>query len=306
LRIPDAPGRLPEKKRRYGEASGVWRLAGAERETADGELIRRLKDGDRDSFTALVERHSGKLYRLAYRMCGSNEDAEDIVQQTFVLAYTNIGGFLAESSLYTWMYAIARNQCLKLLEKRKKDRFSSMETLIAAAHSDESADGFSASEKRCYIRQVREGCLLGLLRCLPFYQRMAFILNVLLRIRAKDVAAVIGKTENATRLLVHRARRNLKDFLCRNCSLYDPRNPCRCENLVHFSLKRGWIQTADGQTDARRADDELASVVKEIDGLKRITALYDTLEDPMDLDAILRSVRDEIGKRPYRIFSGQK
>lgn len=90
--------------------------------------------------------------------------------------------------------------------------------------------------------QVKDGCLLGLLRCLSLNQRIAFILKVLFDIPIEDVALIIDKSKNSTRILICRARKNLREFLCRNCSLYSEDNHCKCENLILFSLKQGWVE----------------------------------------------------------------
>ena len=75
----------------------------------------------------------------------------------------------------------------------------------------------------------------------PINQRMAFILHVLLHYTITDVSEIIGKSENATKVLIHRGRIKIKEFLCKNCSLYNSTNTCQCKNLVGFSLKNGWI-----------------------------------------------------------------
>jgi RNA polymerase sigma factor (sigma-70 family) len=272
----------------------------------DNQLVEKLKNGDQESFALLFDQYSKKIYSLAYKMCGNNEDAEDIVQQTFIQALAHIGGFNGKSSLYTWLYAIAKNLCLRLLENRKRSSFSSLEGLIFSVQAKESPDNFSIAEKQYYINQVKEGCLLGLLRCLSFYQRIAFILNVLLGLKVKDVSIVIGKTENATRLLIHRAKHNLKGFLCRNCSLYDVHNPCHCENLIHFSLKQGWIRIITDKEPAHKLNIDIAEIENEINGMKKMALLYNSLEDPQDLENIVKSIQQEIMKQPYKIFSGKK
>jgi DNA-directed RNA polymerase specialized sigma24 family protein len=78
-----------------------------------------------------------------------------------------------------WLYKIAKNKCLRLLEKKNITTFLSLQELIDKTRSPVS-DEISESEKINYITQVKDGCLSGLLRCLSLQQRLAFILNVLL------------------------------------------------------------------------------------------------------------------------------
>ena len=74
----------------------------------ESQLIKKLKDGDKDSFTYFYEHYSKKIYGLAFKMCGNKEDSEDIVQKTFIQAFNNINSFKEESSIYTWLYIIAK------------------------------------------------------------------------------------------------------------------------------------------------------------------------------------------------------
>lgn len=202
-------------------------------------------------------------------MTGNKDDAADITQETFVQAFKSIGTFKGESKLYTWLYTIAKNNCLKFLEHKKRTTFQSLQTLIEQVSSPVS-DEIQEADKVNYIAQVKDGCLSGLLRCLPLSQRLAFILHVLLDLPVEQVADVISKSENATRILVHRSRQNIKEFLCKNCSLYNANLACRCENLINFSLKQGWIEQ-NGVTNAR--------LESEIKNLKDVVALYKSLQD---------------------------
>jgi RNA polymerase sigma factor (sigma-70 family) len=200
-------------------------------------------------------------------MTGDKDDASDITQDTFIQGFNSLDKFKGESQIYTWLYTIAKNKCLRHLEKRNKTTFVSLQKLIDKTSSAVS-DDISETEKMNYISQVKDGCLSGLLRCLSLQQRLAFILNVLIDLPIEQVASIIDKSENATRILVHRSKQNIKDFLCTNCSLYDSKNTCRCENLINFSLKQGWISLNNP-----------AQIESEIKDLKDVVRLYKTLQE---------------------------
>jgi RNA polymerase sigma-70 factor (ECF subfamily) len=200
-------------------------------------------------------------------MTGDKDDASDITQDTFIQVLNSLDKFKGESQIYTWLYKIAKNKCLRYLEKRDKTTFLSLKELIDNTSSPVS-DEISETEKMNYISQVKDGCLSGLLRCLSLQQRLAFILNVLLDLPMKQVAIIIDKSENAARILVHRSKQNIKGFLCNNCSLYDSKNTCHCENLINFSIKQGWISLND-----------TAHIESEIKDLKDVVRLYKTLQE---------------------------
>lgn len=84
----------------------------------DAAAVAQAMSGDQDAFRALVERHSRSVYRLAYRMTGSAADAEDVVQDTFVRAYRQLGRFEARSNFGTWLYRIGFNCAIDHLRSR--------------------------------------------------------------------------------------------------------------------------------------------------------------------------------------------
>jgi RNA polymerase sigma-70 factor (ECF subfamily) len=89
-------------------------------ECNDPGLVTRTRAGDTDAFRVLVERHSRPLFRLAYRMTGNQQDAEDVVQDSFLRAYKQLGRFDERASFGTWLYRIAVNCSLDLVRSRKR------------------------------------------------------------------------------------------------------------------------------------------------------------------------------------------
>jgi RNA polymerase sigma factor (sigma-70 family) len=240
-----------------------------------------------------------KIYNLAYRMTGNKDDASDITQETFIQAFKSIDKFKGESEIYTWLYRIATNKCLRFLDKKKKSSFISLEQLINN-YSAPVSEEMSEWEKWAYIQQVKDGCLSGLLRCIFMKQRMVFILHILLGLPVHCVARIIDKSENATRILIHRSKENIKSFLCNNCSLYDSMNKCHCENLISFSLKQNWIDSNNNLTSLKQAESEIKT-------LKNVVGLYHTLQEAipsLDFENQMRQILAD--NKDFLILSSQK
>src|SRR5947208_4324462 len=83
-------------------------------------VLARARQGDGEAFRALVERHSRNVFRLAFRMTGNEQDAEDVVQETFMRAYRQLKNYEARSSFATWLFRIASNCSLDLIRSRKR------------------------------------------------------------------------------------------------------------------------------------------------------------------------------------------
>ena len=95
-------------------------LKNSRMECNDLGLVTKARTGDTDAFRVLVERHSRALFRLAYRMTGNQQDAEDVVQDSFLRAYKQLARFDERASFGTWLYRIAINCSLDLVRSRKR------------------------------------------------------------------------------------------------------------------------------------------------------------------------------------------
>src|SRR5436190_11690821 len=101
-------------------AANPCSLKNSRMELTDLAYVARARSGDTDAFRVLVERHSRSLFRLAYRMTGNQQDAEDVVQESFLRAYKQLGKFDERASFGTWLYRIAMNCSLDLVRSRKR------------------------------------------------------------------------------------------------------------------------------------------------------------------------------------------
>jgi RNA polymerase sigma-70 factor (ECF subfamily) len=91
-------------------------------EENDLNLVKRARNGDRAAFNDLVERYQRRLYSVCFGILRNQDDAMDMVQETFIRAYRNLDRFEGNSSFYTWAYRIARNVCIDHIRKAKRHR----------------------------------------------------------------------------------------------------------------------------------------------------------------------------------------
>src|ERR1700760_984939 len=95
--------------------------------TDESILVARAREGDTRAFGELVRRYEGKIFRLAQHITQNREDAEDVLQETFLKAYEHLDQFQGNSKFYTWIVRIAVNQALMKLRKRKTDKTVSID-----------------------------------------------------------------------------------------------------------------------------------------------------------------------------------
>ena len=87
--------------------------------TETAAVLARARQGDSDAFRALVEKHSRSVFRLAYRMTGNEQDAEDVVQESFLRAYRQLARFESRANFGTWLYRIVANCSVDLMRSKK-------------------------------------------------------------------------------------------------------------------------------------------------------------------------------------------
>src|SRR5213080_525182 len=99
-------------------------------EVDESQLVSKARAGDPDAFNELVNRYERKIFRLAKHITQNDEDAEDVLQETFLKAYEHLDTFQGNSKFYTWIVRIAVNESLMKLRKRKSDKSVSIDETI--------------------------------------------------------------------------------------------------------------------------------------------------------------------------------
>jgi len=174
-----------------------------------------LKAGDRAEFARLVDAYSGPIYRLGLRMLGREQDAEDVLQNTFLQALTHISNFEGRSSLSTWLYRIAANEALMLLRRKRP------EVSIDDSDSDDDRDGLSPAEfvdwgalpEEELLSSEGKKALDQAVQNLPETLRMVFILRDIQELSIRDTADALGLSETNVKTRLLRARLNLREQL---------------------------------------------------------------------------------------------
>jgi RNA polymerase sigma-70 factor, ECF subfamily len=182
----------------------------------DVALMRRVKSGDREAFTALVEKYRQPILNLTYRMVGDLGEAEDLAQTAFVQVYRFAQRYREDARFSTWLYTIARNLCLNEIRRRQRHPTDSLES--ARDRDDDRgphqmADIRSPSPPEELLRAELEEKVQQALNSLPPKQRLAVLLCRDSDLSYEDIANVLRCSVSATKSLIHRGRETLKKRL---------------------------------------------------------------------------------------------
>jgi RNA polymerase sigma factor (sigma-70 family) len=192
-------------------------------------LLDRASSGDKEAFGLLAEEHREALLRLCYKMTGSHEEAEDLVQETLLKAYSKFGTFELRSSLGTWLYRIATNACLDQQRARKpwdlERRWQWFEENDDLVRNVEQSL-FLSPEKSAEVKEVAATCINCITMSLPAKQRAAIVLCDQLGLSRDEAAKAIGASVASVKTELHRARKVMTDVFEHHCALVDEKNEC--------------------------------------------------------------------------------
>jgi RNA polymerase sigma-70 factor (ECF subfamily) len=180
-------------------------------------LVARAQGGDQAAFTALVDHYQRKIYRIGKNITQNNEDAEDVLQETFLKAYEHLAGFQGNSKFYTWIVRIAVNEALMKLRKRKGDRFVSLDEPIETGEEEvkrEIAVWEDNPEQR-YSREEMQRILDEAVDDLKPDFRTVFVLRDIEELSTEETAEALGISVPAVKSRLLRARLALREKLTR-------------------------------------------------------------------------------------------
>lgn len=183
----------------------------------ESTLVTQAREGDTRAFAELVKRYEAKIFRLAQHITQNREDAEDVLQETFLKAYEHLDQFQGNSKFYTWIVRIAVNQALMKLRRRKTDKSVSLDETIdtgedtvtreVAAWDEDPEQRFSREE----LGEILDSSIQSLA---PTY-RSVFLLRDVDDLSTEETAEALGISVPAVKSRLLRARLQLREKLTR-------------------------------------------------------------------------------------------
>lgn len=180
----------------------------------DDKLLKRIREGDRNAFRLLVEKHHQRVVHICWSLLQSPEDAEDVAQEVFIEFFRSLNSFRGDSAVSTWLYRLSVNKALDYLrsvnrQKRGKGLVVSLEKENVERFAREQApmpsDHMEAEERRRLLRWGIEQ--------LPERQKLAITLSKLDELSQQEVAQIMDTTISSVESLLVRAKKRLKEIL---------------------------------------------------------------------------------------------
>ena len=222
--------------------------------SGDPVLVERARQGDEAAVRTIVQRHNRRLYRVARAVLRNDSEAEDVVQETYVRAFTSLGSFRGDSALSTWLTRIALNEALGRVRRRRST------TGLEAAEAEGGSNGAclimfpSSPSSATPETELARGQVRALLEQavdeLPEPFRVVFILREIEDMSTEETAMHLSIRSETVKTRLHRARRLLRTALDKRLSsafseLF-PFGGMRCERMADRVIQRLREQPVSG------------------------------------------------------------
>jgi RNA polymerase sigma-70 factor, ECF subfamily len=177
---------------------------------SDVSLVTRAQAGDTDAFRVLVERHTRSVFRLAFRLTGKEQDADEVVQESFIKAYRQLHRFESRASFSTWLYRITANCAVDLLRSRPRGHESLDGVTVDGEPMGEIATAAApGADRLVFSGQVQQRMRDALAR-LSERERTAFLLRHIEGLSIEEISQHLKLKTNATKHSIFRAVRKMR------------------------------------------------------------------------------------------------
>ncbi|HEX7360294.1 MAG TPA: RNA polymerase sigma factor [Bryobacteraceae bacterium] len=183
----------------------------------ESALVARAKAGDAEAFSELVRHYDRRVFRMAKQITQNDDDAEDVLQETFFKAYTHLDSFQGNSKFYTWLVRIAVNEALMRLRKRRADRTVPLDEPIDTGEDEVVREiaVWDENPEESYSRDELAGILDQAVESLKPAYRTVFILRDIEEMSIEETAQILKLSISAVKSRLLRARLQLREKLTR-------------------------------------------------------------------------------------------
>ena len=212
-------------------------------ETSDAELVRRARDRDEAAVRSIIRSNNRRLYRLARGILRNDSEAEDVVQEAYVRAFTHLESFRGDSSLSTWLSRIAMNEALGRLRRRRPAvELDSLPQGALDAEIIQFPLSAAADPEKSMAQREIQAVVEHAIDELPEAFRLVFITRVIEGMNVEETAEILSLRPETVKSRLHRARNMLRDIVERKIGPVVmeafPFAGKRCERLTDAVLKR--------------------------------------------------------------------
>jgi RNA polymerase sigma-70 factor (ECF subfamily) len=209
-------------------------------DTSDEELVRRIYEGETALFEIIMRRYNRRLFRISRSILKNDEEAEDVVQDAYVRAYSQLNQYSGKSRFCTWLTKIAVYESLARFRRRK--RFREIDETIVNEKKIMGTTQDHQNPENVFLRRRLAEVLEGAIDSLPLKYRTVFIFRDVEGLTTEETAECVGISSEAVKTRLHRARAALRKTITAHAGEtlghIFPFDGVRCDRIVHAVMER--------------------------------------------------------------------
>ena len=265
-------------------------------------LVKASLNGDRKALDQLVKLHQPFIYNVAWKMAHDPNDAMDLTQEVLIKVITKLSQFNFKSSFRTWLYRIVVNEFLQGKRRKSELRFTSFkdygDELDMVPNPDLTREEEIVFEELSKEMQIK--CMSGMLMCLNREQRLIYVLGDSFDIDHKLGAEIFDISPQNFRVKLHRARKDLYNYMNNKCGLVNKANPCRCPKKTKALKAMGALDENNMQFNIATktrikdfAENEHQNAMDTYE--EKYTALFQNhpMKDKFDKETVITEILDD-------------
>ncbi|MDO9231344.1 MAG: RNA polymerase sigma factor [bacterium] len=184
----------------------------SKKELTDGELVEIVRNSDQERYGEIIERYQGKLFAYLFRLIGSRDEAQDILQDVFLKAYRNLQSYDSARKFSSWIYRIAHNEAVNFIKRRALKRFIPWEDIAATKDKLEMMSFEEGADKAWLRKEIGKEVNVALDK-MPFKYKQVLVLRYFSDKSYEEISEILGKPMNTVGTLISRAKQKLSEEL---------------------------------------------------------------------------------------------
>ncbi|MDD7886200.1 RNA polymerase sigma factor [Flavivirga sp. 57AJ16] len=278
--------------------------------TEDNILIDQVLNGNKIALENLIKKHQNWIYNIAIAMVSDHNEAADITQEVLIKLITKLSLFKKESDFRTWLYRIVKNHFLNMKRGKYEAKAISFnefgEGLDKIPNESFSGNSWEA-ENKILVKEAKISCMKGMLLCLDREQRMIFIIGELFEFNDNIGSQIMEISKENFRVKLHRAKKQLYNFMDDKCGLINKKNPCRCARKTAGFIKMGFVDPVNLYFQKNVISNINKVIVKKVETYQgeliseyqKIYQEHPFLKSPENLESIKKMLSSNIVKETF-------
>jgi RNA polymerase sigma factor (sigma-70 family) len=260
-------------------------------------IIKNCLAGDNKALELLIKNIQGQIYNLSVRFLWNPMDAEDATQEILIKIITNLATFKGQSAFETWAYRLASNYLINSKRNQTEEiTFEIGEFHLAQGLKHNDYDG---ADRELLAEEVKIGCTTSMLSCLTRPMRLAYILGEIFEYDSIQASYILDIEPEAFRKRLSIARKSIRDFMGKNCGIYDETNHCRCTKQINYDLE---IKRVNSTQLLFANKGFVNQTVKEVENIANDIAIFQSHPDYLTPDNNLDKIKKLFNSGKYTIL----